>query len=208
MILAFALPVPPASADAGRPSARDAESPAKSFVRWFGPKVRAVLDETPGAVADRLPVKLVMAQAALESGWGKSKAAVMRKNFFGLMGSDGKPMRFQSPEESIRFYVKTLSEHRAYAGFRRRLATSGDPERLAHSLDAYSESPRYAHMLKAIIRSETLAFADLTDPDATPESPHQETVRHRAVDPDWTCSFASAYPCEASESRPGRLMPS
>lgn len=171
-------------ADSDRPRRQVPDNPAESFVRWFGPKVRAVLDETPGAVADRLPVKLVMAQAVLESGWGKSQAAVKRKNFFGLMGRDGKPMKFVSPEESIRFYVKTLSEHKAYAGFRNRLAKSGDPEHLAHSLEAYSESPTYAQKLKAIIRSEKLAYLDLTGPDATPGSPYQEGIRYMDVRPD------------------------
>lgn len=148
-------------------------NPAERFVSWFEPKLRSALSESEGIVADRLPVKLAMAQAALESGWGKSKAAVKRKNFFGLMRSDGTPMSFRSPEESIRFYIKTLSEHKAYSGLRSRLGKTDSPDALVHELGSYSEHPEYPKLLKSIMRSIRLTHSDTTPDEEVPTLAHK-----------------------------------
>lgn len=178
--VSFALPANAYENAYGAQSANDA---IERFVSWFEPKIRAVLDESTGIVADRLPVKLAMAQAALESGWGKSKAAVKRKNFFGLMRKDGKPMSFDSAEESIRFYVKTLTEHKAYAGFRKRLGVTDSPEALAKELRAYSEHPGYPAMLHSIMRSERLSYLDTPVESLSPGNP-QQTPRGPEPFPD------------------------
>lgn len=179
-VLSFALP---ANAYGSAQEAQSAKSAVESFISWFEPKVRAVLEESTGIVADRLPIKLAMAQAALESGWGKSKAAVKRKNFFGLMRKDGKPMSFDTAEESIRFYVKTLTEHKAYAGFRKRLGTTDSPEALANELRAYSEHPSYPAMLHSIIRSDKLSYLDAPVESLNP-GVTQQTPRGSESSPD------------------------
>lgn len=169
-----------------------------NFVSWFEPKLRAVLEESTGVVADRLPIKLAMAQAALESGWGKSKAAVSRKNFFGLMRSNGTPMSFASAEESIRYYVKTLSEHPAYSSFRKRLGNTDSPDELAKELRAYSEHPDYPVMLKTIMRSEKLSHLDTPD-DEAPVRAHEAPTREGESERNVSCSWPAF--CEPVELR-------
>ncbi|MDQ1344220.1 MAG: Bax protein [Patescibacteria group bacterium] len=179
-----------------------AKNPVETFVAWFGPKLRAVLEESTGIIADRLPIKLAMAQAALETGWGKSQAAVKRKNFFGLMKSDGTPMSFGSAEDSIRFYVKTLSEHKAYAGLRKRLGKTDSPEMLVHELRAYSEHPDYPNMLKSIIRSEKLARLDIPDESEIPQGAYRAPSGKSENDRIEARSISSD--CENLELRVGR----
>jgi Bax protein len=85
---------------------------------------------------DIVPASLVLAQAALESGWGQSRFAREGNALFGertfdmdeagmvpLDVADGgtkfKVKRFSSLAESIRSYLKTLNTHAAYAQLRK-----------------------------------------------------------------------------------------
>lgn len=104
----------------------------------------------------------MIAQAALESGWGRSWSAKNRFNLFGLTAGKEKAITFTSYEDSIRFYLKTISNHRAYAKLRNNLATK-PPLELINHLGSYSESSEYAVLLKSIIKTNGLLALDTTD---------------------------------------------
>ncbi len=124
-----------------------------NFVAWIAPKIQAVMSEKSGIVAERFPIEIAVAQAALETDWGRHKPALKRKNFFGLTRKDGTYMRFENAEDSIRTYVKSLSGHRAYSDLRKKLEITDHPEKLVEELDGYAEDGSYVSKLKSMIRS-------------------------------------------------------
>jgi Bax protein len=81
---------------------------------------------------DVIPPKLVLAQGAVESAWGRSYFAREANNFFGQWDYSGKgliPKRrdenkthtiriFKTPQESLAVYMKNLNRNRAYKNFR------------------------------------------------------------------------------------------
>ncbi|OEJ64061.1 glucosaminidase domain-containing protein [Magnetovibrio blakemorei] len=143
---------------------------------------------TPGAVdratllrrIDVVPESLVLAQSAIESAWGGSRFARQGHAFFGEHTSDPdapgmKPKRaegfkiksFETPQMSVRSYLKTLNTHPAYKAFRLRRATlralgehlSGAD--LAHHLMAYSElGSTYISMITSTIATNGLREFD------------------------------------------------
>jgi len=98
---------------------------------------------------DEVPVSLALAQAALESGWGTSRAAREGNALFGqyaYTGSEGsyELKGFASLQDCIRDYVRNLNSHPAYSEFRalrlaqRRSGQALDPFALASTLTRYS----------------------------------------------------------------------
>lgn len=83
----------------------------------------------------RIPYEMVIGQAALESGWGKSRFALKGNNLFGIRtytestphllpeGIDEWPgwgvRSFASKCASVKEYFRLLNEHQAYEDFRR-----------------------------------------------------------------------------------------
>ena len=109
---------------------------------------------------DRVPVSLLYAQAAKESGWGTSRFARDGYNFFGhqcfvrgcgflpnrrARGRRHEVARFTSPEDAVRAYVHNLNTHPRYRKFRQLRKTLREADRplsgitLAGGLLAYSE---------------------------------------------------------------------
>ncbi len=109
---------------------------------------------------DRVPASLALAQAAWESGWGRSRFARRGYNLFGHWchepgcgfvpnerpeGADHEVAAFSGPRESVRKYFRNLNSHRAYRHFRARraeLRNRGLPitgPALVESLASYSE---------------------------------------------------------------------
>lgn len=141
---------------------------------------------------DTVPVSLILAQAATESGWGTSRFAAQGNALFGqwTYGGDGivpKEQRtatkgnyriraFETPLDSISAYLLNLNTHRTYAELRQyryRMRTAGTPlsgESLAAGLLHYSERGQaYVDELRALIRRNHLAEADAaTLRDMTP----------------------------------------
>lgn len=127
---------------------------------------------------DTLPPALVVAQAAIESGWGTSRFAREANNLFGEWcferGCGLVPKRrsedashevrwFPNVMESIRSYYHNLNSHPAYAELRARRArarASGHPPsalELAAGLEKYSErSEVYIHEVRTVIRANDL----------------------------------------------------
>lgn len=129
---------------------------------------------------DIIPASLVIAQAALESGWGTSRFALEGNNLFGMRTYDDKVpgiapagatgfrvMRFKSLGGGVAAYMRNLNTHRAYreprevrAALRRdgKLVTGSA---LTHWLTGYSEDPdAYRMMLRDIIVQARLAPFD------------------------------------------------
>lgn len=133
---------------------------------------------------DEVPVSLVLAQAANESGWGTSRFALEGNALFGQWSFGGSGMlpdqqrkslgnygvaAFESPLLSVVSYMRNLNSHPAYAGLREIRAAqraAGEPlsgYELARGLDRYSErGQEYVDELHAIMRVNRLSPADDT----------------------------------------------
>ena len=124
---------------------------------------------------DEVPVSLVLAQAAEESGWGRSRFAIEGNALFGqhassadqpsmlARGADVRLAKFDNICEAARAYMENLNGSRAYAGLRAlraRLRAEGRPvtgAELAGELLAYSaRGAEYVRELRAIIRRHRL----------------------------------------------------
>jgi Bax protein len=105
---------------------------------------------------DVLPVSLVLAQAAIESGWGTSRFAIEGNNLFGLRTLSGNgmvPMQqdqgkvfkvsmFKDLQSSIDYYLLNINSHPKYKELRQIRAQSSFPYNsieLAQGLRHYSE---------------------------------------------------------------------
>jgi len=127
---------------------------------------------------DVVPASLVLAQAAKESGWGTSRFAREGNNFFGIwcfnkdcgmtperrdQGRFHEVAMFDTVEEGVRYYIRTINSHIAYNGLRemRALARQHDEpfagEELASGLLRYSERGlMYVNEIQSMIRYNQL----------------------------------------------------
>lgn len=166
---------------------------------------------------DVVPVSMVLAQAAQESGWGTSRFAQHGNALFGQLtwgGQDkgiaprnrqpGETYRFRRFDdllESIRGYEQNLNSHDAYARFRatraslRRQGKPLDSIRLISTLDRYSERGMvYVKSLVSLIRSNDLGDFD--------QAVLHQDAGHVTVSPR---SAPASAP--ASASAPGAAVP-
>lgn len=129
---------------------------------------------------DVVPASLVLAQAALESGWGTSRFARHGNNFFGMRTYDDdapgidpheadgfKLMTFKDIAASVRAYINNMNTHDAYETLRKARAEMrrrGELPRgrpLSAHLHAYSEIPgKYGARLREMIDSNDLGRFD------------------------------------------------
>jgi Bax protein len=126
---------------------------------------------------DTVPPALVLAQAAIESGWGTSRFLREANNLFGHRtykkdvaglapkGGDGtfKVTHYKSLSGSVRSYIHNLNTHSAYAGFRkeREAARAAGRElsasELAAHLHSYSELGQdYVSRVRTVIVANRL----------------------------------------------------
>jgi len=133
---------------------------------------------------DVIPPSLALAQAAIETGWGSSKAAQRDRNLFGMIGvvatskkskarrkgHGGRTsrLRFAHLADSVQGYVRNLNSHSAYKMLRalrakaraRGVEPSGST--LTAGLTAYSELGKgYVKLIKTAIHGSDLARYDL-----------------------------------------------
>ncbi|GAB3269498.1 glucosaminidase domain-containing protein [Parahaliea aestuarii] len=122
---------------------------------------------------DVIPADLALAQAAVESGWGRSRFALEANNLFGqrcyepgcgLAPKGRESARFEvlklpSISEAIRRYMNNLNTHERYRGFRvireqqreQGMAIQGEP--LVSGLVSYSErGDEYLNQLLGMLR--------------------------------------------------------
>lgn len=125
-----------------------------------------------------LPPAMVLAQAASESAWGKSRFAREANNYFGQWcyrrgcgmvprrrneGAAHEVRSFASPEDSVQAYFRNINTHRAYRDLRKkRLALQRAGEEvtalaLIEELGRYSErGQHYVDELSQLIRGNDL----------------------------------------------------
>jgi flagellar protein FlgJ len=144
------------------------------FVSRMGPSAQAASD------ASGVPAQLILAQAALESGWGKREIrgsdGASSHNLFGIKAThdwkgptvqvatteyvDGVPQKtvasfraYGSYDEAFADYAQFLTANPRYAG----VLSSGDPEKAAHGLQraGYATDPEYGNKLVRIMRQVT-----------------------------------------------------
>lgn len=123
---------------------------------------------------DQVPASLVLAQAAIESGWGTDHIARSANAFFGqratsrshghVLGPVGERYRaYDSPAHSIRSYMHNLNTHAAYQSLRaertalRRANKPLSGIQLAGGLERYStRGADYVKQVRDLIRSRNL----------------------------------------------------
>ncbi len=161
---------------------RHITGPAKDVPEYIWEKYQV----TPGDIAtlrrriDVIPASMVLAQAALESGWGTSRFARDANNLFGIRTynpdtpglepekADGfKVVKYADLSEGMGHYMLNLNTHPAYLEFRqarlemRALGRDPDARHLATRLTQYSEIPKtYSKLLHQIIDAEKLEDFD------------------------------------------------
>lgn len=128
--------------------------------------------------ADIVPASLVIAQAAKESGWGSSRFAREGNNYFGIWcftrNCGMTPIRrdnnrshevatFDSVEEGVRYYIRTINSHFAYTELRNMRAQARQQDRqlrgekLATGLVSYSErGMMYVNEIRSMIQYNRL----------------------------------------------------
>ena len=121
---------------------------------------------------DIIPNSVALAQAAIESGWGKSRFAKEYNALFGeytynqnegvvpLNRDDGKThliKSFSSYDNSVSSYFKNINSHFAYKDFRdlrsvmRQKNNFSDVDLLINKLNSYAEDNNYISTLNSII---------------------------------------------------------
>ena len=135
------------------------------------------------ARVDTIPPSLALAQAAIESGWGRSRFARLGNALYGQWSFDGKGIVpvdrdagknhrikvFPRLLESVAEYARNLNTHAAYRDFRtiRAQFNSGEAratgDQLVETLSGYSErGALYIDELRTIIRVNGLLDFDRT----------------------------------------------
>jgi Bax protein len=124
-----------------------------------------------------LPTSIVLAQAAVESGWGQSRFFLQGNNVFGVWSFNpnepriaaGKPRgsktiylkAYQNMSHSIIHYFEMLSAATPYRGLRKARLQEADPFALLPYLKNFSERrTRYINQLKAVILQNELTQYD------------------------------------------------
>ena len=122
----------------------------------------------------QIPNELIIAQAVIETGWGKSRFANEGNNLFGIrtwseevahllpMGVEKWPgwgvKSFASKCDSVKYYIDLLNNHSAYEKFRKLRLTTNDSMLLIKTLDKFSTTKDYdkrvIRMIKKIRKLE------------------------------------------------------
>lgn len=118
--------------------------------------------------SDVYPVnrEILLAQAALESGWGNSRFSLEGKNLFGMRTYDlrephmlpsNKPKKwgvkvYEHECDSVLHYINTLNNGTAFGKYQElREQGEDDPIKLLHTLDAYASDKDYFVKIERII---------------------------------------------------------
>ena len=117
---------------------------------------------------EKVNVELLLAQAALESGWGDSRFAKVGKNLFGIRTydlQDPHMLPSNTPKKwgvrvyehecySVEHYIKILNNGTSFEDYRK-LREEGidDPFKLVETLGAYASDKNYFPKIKSIIKT-------------------------------------------------------
>ncbi|WP_083631214.1 glucosaminidase domain-containing protein [Labilibacter marinus] len=123
------------------------------------------------------PVSIILAQAAIESGWGTSRFCREANNIYGIWSYNSKEKRIKAGEsrsgtniylrkydsifDSIYDYLLTISKANAYKQFREARLYSDNPYQLIWYLSNYSEKRyEYVRALRNVIEFNDLHLYD------------------------------------------------
>lgn len=119
------------------------------------------------------PTSLILAQASLESGWGRSKVAIEGNNLFGMrstlkdskkavkIGAKDYYKKYDTIAASVQDYIMTLSRHKTYTHLRGAINSGKDSIELVKLLGNYSEvKDVYEQRLTQIIKKNDLQKHD------------------------------------------------
>ena len=138
----------------------------QTFINSVGACVNYIYNTT----TDVIPVnfEVLLAQAALESGWGNSRFALEGKNLFGIRTYDLREphmlpsnnpkkwgVKVYSHEcDSVLHYMNILNNGSAFGDYQNLRDTIGidDPFPLVETLDAYASDKNYFGKVRSIIR--------------------------------------------------------
>jgi Bax protein len=124
-----------------------------------------------------LPNSIVLAQAAIETGWGESRFFVQASNLFGIWSYDETESRIAAGKNrddktifvrsyddisgSVSDYFKVIARHNAYKSLRKARQKTSDPYALTTHLKNYSERKSwYTRQLRQVIRQNNLTKYD------------------------------------------------
>jgi Bax protein len=145
--------------------------PLDSHARAWVSRIAERYDERPDFArllrrVDVVPTSLLLAQAAVESGWGTSRAAQKANALFGeYTFRRGRPVvrHFAHIVASTESYVRNLNTHPAYEGFRARRAAlralgwEPDGRALVSEIVNYSTRRQaYVRQVRAVIEANRL----------------------------------------------------
>ena len=98
----------------------------------------------------QIPKELVVAQAVIETGWGKSRFANEANNLFGIQSG---LKEFKTKCDSVADYIRIINEVPAYAEFREmRQDGITDALLLARTLKMWAEDPNYTDLIEDVIQ--------------------------------------------------------
>lgn len=154
-------------------------------------KVGSILDLPSHMITP--PVCIILAQAALESGWGTSRFFLEGNNIFGMWSYSDSHSRMAAGEKrgerqiyvrkfddiyaSVLNYYQTLGRLRAYANFRKALETETDPIIIVGYLNKYSErGEAYTNTVASLIRQNDM-----------------EKYEHYQLLPEWALEYDLTY---------------
>jgi Bax protein len=146
---------------------------------WLDKLKKTYRTEDPDKLLLRLndhPTSIVLAQSAIETGWGTSRFFREANNAFGIWSYDTNEPRVKASEsrdgkavylkkyksliEAVDVYFITIGRG-PYTSFRKHRATSSDVKNLVTHLDTYSEiSDEYVERLHSVIDTNKLQKYD------------------------------------------------
>jgi Bax protein len=147
------------------------------FIENLKTKYKATNIEMLKSRLHTFPVSIVLAQSAIESGWGTSRFFLEANNPFGLWSFDPKQQRieasstrngtkvylrkFNNLEEAIEAYYTTLATAGPFTAFRAARLKTNDPYDLVNYLIDYSERREaYVNEVKGVMRGNDLVKYD------------------------------------------------
>lgn len=138
------------------PAFADVTAKKEKFIEFLLPLIKEAKGEL-GIEYAKIPNSLVIAQAAVETGWGDRYPP---GNLFGIT-IKGKPKKFHSVKEGTKYYLVNLLSHEAYEDFQEKLdAGETNSSELVSHIGKYSEDENYLLKVKSIIRREKLHLYD------------------------------------------------
>jgi Bax protein len=124
-----------------------------------------------------IPTSIVLAQAAVESGWGRSRFFIQASNVFGIWSTDSTKARIPASTRrsnkviylrsyddislSVADYFEVISRARSYRALRKARRTTQDPYKLVPYFRLYSErKDAYTRLLRQVIKQNDLTQYD------------------------------------------------